>query len=79
MSKSIYIRKDFIGSLYHIIEECGELCAAAGKTLRWGPMSVNPELPPAEQETNLVWLRRELKDVREAAERLEAAIEKEYD
>lgn len=79
MSNPIYIRKDFLGSLYHVIEECGELCAAAGKTLRWGPMSVNPELPPAQQETNLVWLRRELKDVREAVERLEAAIEKEYD
>ena len=59
-----------------VVEECGELQAALGKTLRWGWHSVNPELPPAEQETNLVWVRREMEDVRLALQRLEAELAK---
>lgn len=50
-------------ALAHVIEECGELLAAAGKTVRWGWDSVNPEIPTDQQETNLDWLMRELDDL----------------
>lgn len=79
MTDPKYLRKGFDFCLAHAIEECGEFLSAAGKTQRWGAMSVNPELPPHEQETNLVWMRRELEHVKGAIERLEAAIEREYD
>jgi hypothetical protein len=49
--------------LAHVVEECGELQAALGKTLRWGLDSVNPELPVSEQETNEDWVLRESWDV----------------
>jgi len=55
-------------ALAHIVEECGEVLAAAGKTLRFGPGSINPELPEAEQETNIDWLNRELADLKQAIE-----------
>ena len=60
------------------VEELGELGAALGKTLRWGWTSVNPELPPGEQETNLLWVRREIQDVRGALENLERELAKEF-
>lgn len=47
----------------------GKMLAALGKTLRWGPQSVNPELPPEEQETNVEWLIREAEDLRAAIDR----------
>jgi len=74
MSNPRYLRTGFDFNLSHAIEECGEFLAAAGKTQRWGKWSVNPELPPKEQEPNLDWLRREMKDVRDAFDRLDAAI-----
>ena len=52
--------------LGYLIEECGEVLAAAGKTLRWGLESWNPELPEEQQETNRAWLLRELKDLSSA-------------
>jgi hypothetical protein len=52
--------------LAYLIEECGECLHAAGKTLRWGSNSVNPELPPEQQETNRDWLWRELADLNRA-------------
>lgn len=63
MVKRNYIRNDFDSILGHLIEECGEVLAAAGKTLRWGPDSYNPELPKDQRETNLAWLRREVADL----------------
>jgi hypothetical protein len=42
---------------------CGRTLAAAGKTLRWGTRSYNPELPEAERETNADWLRREVREL----------------
>jgi NTP pyrophosphatase (non-canonical NTP hydrolase) len=54
-------------ALGYLVEECGEVMAAVGKTQRWGLDSVNPELPPKEQEDNGDWVIRELDD-------LEAAI-----
>lgn len=61
------------------IEELGELQAALGKSLRWGWKSVNPELLPPDQETNLVWARREMQDVRDALDNLERELAKEFD
>lgn len=55
--------------LGYLIEELGEALAAAGKTIRWGPESVNPELSRGDRrygETNRQWLRRELVDAERA-------------
>ena len=52
------------------IEECGEALAAAGKTVRFGWDSFNPE-PDATSETNERWLMREIDDLKEAIEMLE--------
>ena len=62
-----YLPKGFANQLAHVVEECGEVLAAAGKTIRFGVFGVNPELPQSLQETNIDWLSRELED-------LEAAI-----
>lgn len=61
--------------LAHVAEELGEAAAAAGKSLRWGLNSVNPEVPPDERETNWAWLQREMTDVKGAWERLQQAVE----
>lgn len=49
-----------------LIEECGEVLAAAGKSVRWGLDSVNPELKLEDRERNRDWLFRELKDLQAA-------------
>lgn len=64
--KPQYRSKSATQALSHVVEEMGEAIAAAGKTLRWGPQSVNPELPPEQQERNIDWLARELDDVQRA-------------
>lgn len=74
MSDERFLQFGFEKQLAHVVEECGEVLAAAGKTQRWGPRSVNPLLPKAEQETNLNWLERELKDLDGAVKRLRATI-----
>lgn len=51
------------------IEECGEALAAAGKTVRFGWDSYNPE-PGTSDESNENWLRREVQDLEEAITRL---------
>jgi hypothetical protein len=53
-------REQFYG---YLVEEAGEVLAAAGKTLRWGELSANPELPPAKRVTNIAWLRAEMSDL----------------
>jgi hypothetical protein len=58
----------------YLVEECGEVQAAAGKTLRWGLESFNPELPEHERETNREWLLREMVDVEGAVARLRRII-----
>jgi hypothetical protein len=78
MSDKRFLQDGFEKRLAHAIEECGEFLAAAGKTQRWGPMSVNPLLGPTKQETNIAWLKRELTDVQEAMARLSATINDEY-
>jgi len=70
-----YLRPGFDFALAHAIEEAGEFLAAAGKSLRWGLDSVNPELPAEEQETNAAWLFRELEDLQGALERLKPLID----
>jgi len=47
-----FLQDGFDKQLSHVIEECGEVLAAAGKTQRWGRESVNPLLPLDKQETN---------------------------
>lgn len=73
-----FLQDGFDKRLSHLIEECGETIAAAGKLQRHGPYSVNPLLPSAEQETNLAWLRREMSDLRTAMHRLDQAIAEEF-
>jgi hypothetical protein len=53
-------------AMAHAAEECGEVIAALGKSLRWGLDSVNPLLPVEQQETN-----REIADLRGALDRLD--------
>jgi hypothetical protein len=58
-----YMRPGVNFAIGKLIEECGELQAALGKSIRWGLGSVNPELPPEQQETNADWIDREINDV----------------
>jgi len=74
MSDPRFLQKGFKEQLAHAVEEMGEALAAAGKTQRWGALSVNPLLPPEQQELNITWLDRELADVEEAVSRLRATI-----
>lgn len=69
-----YLRPGFNFALAHAIEEAGEFLAAAGKTQRWGRLSTNPELPSNERETNAEWLRREMRDLTGALDRLNTAM-----
>lgn len=75
--KSEYEPKTLQQKLGYLVEECGEVQAAVGKTLRWGLHSTNPELPPEQQETNLDWILRELHDLGRAAAYAIAALEAE--
>lgn len=73
--KPKYEPKTWEQKLGYLVEEAGEVLAAAGKTLRWGPRSVNPELPPEQQEENAIWLWRELRDLKRAIRIIEDAQE----
>lgn len=80
MSDARYIRDDFDHCLAHVGEECGELVAAIGKTQRWGWQSINPELTardPLYRETNINWVQREMRDLREAMDRLQKCIDED--
>ena len=61
-----YRSKTMEQAVAHLAEELAEALQAAAKGLRFGLTSVNPELPPAEQESNFIWLRREMVDVTRA-------------
>lgn len=65
-------REQFYG---YLIEEAGEVMAAAGKTLRWGEFSTNPEIPKGKRVTNVAWLRSEMRDLRGAIERMETWLD----
>ncbi len=71
MTQAKYMRPGLDFAVGKAIEEAGELGAALGKTLRWGWDSYNPDLPPAERESNEQWVRREIADVRGALDNLE--------
>jgi NTP pyrophosphatase (non-canonical NTP hydrolase) len=70
-----FLQRGFKNQLAHVVEECGEVLAAAGKTQRWGLYGVNPLLKPEDQETNREWLERELKDLQKAIKRLQKTID----
>jgi hypothetical protein len=78
MTQERYMRPGLDFAVGKAIEELGELQVelslqqaalgrmqqSLGKTLRWGWASVNPELQRHEQESNAIWVRREIKQVR---------------
>jgi hypothetical protein len=64
--KSQYAPRTLEQKLAYFVEECGEVLAAVGKTQRWGPVGVNPELPDEKRETNAAWILRELPDLERA-------------
>lgn len=61
-----YVPRTPVQKLGYLVEESGEVLAAAGKALRFGLDSTNVELPQEEQETNRDWLRREIVDLQRA-------------
>ena len=61
-----YYPKTIIQKLGYLVEECGEVQAAVGKTIRWGLDSYNPDLPEKEREPNRDWILREIKDLEQA-------------
>lgn len=75
MSDPRFLQSGFDKQLAHLVEECGEVLAAAGKTQRWGRDSVNPLIPANQQETNEAWLRREIADLRQAIDRLDKTMD----
>lgn len=77
MSDKRFVCEGFDINLKHLVEECGEVLSAAGKTLRFGPMSYNPDHPPEEREPNCRWLHRELEDLQDTISRLKAAMREE--
>ncbi len=78
MSDPRFLQVGFGPQLAHLVEEAGEVLAAAGKTQRWGALSVNPLLPPEQQEMNITWLKREMGDLRAAMDRLDATIAEQF-
>lgn len=66
IQKPEYVPVTVEQKLGYLVEECGEVLSAAGKSLRWGLESFNPELPVNERELNREWLHRELRDLRRA-------------
>lgn len=62
----------------YLIEECGEVQAALGKSVRWGMESYNPELPEDQREYNFQWILRELKDLKRAIRFVEKFIKENY-
>jgi NTP pyrophosphatase (non-canonical NTP hydrolase) len=74
MSDPKYIRRGVDFAIAHLVEECGEVLAAAGKTQRFGLDSYNPELHPELRETNRDWLLRELCDLQDAILRVRHEI-----
>ena len=63
-------------ALGYLVEECGEVLAAAGKSQRWGLDSWNPTLPEVERETNENWLLRELRDLETAIKLVRRFVER---
>lgn len=53
-------------ALGYLVEECGEVLQAIGKTMRHGTRSSNPDLPLEKRELNKDWILREIKDLKQA-------------
>ena len=78
MSDPAYLQPDnLLFCLAHVVEEAGEVLSAAGKTQRWGFTSYDPTVPVERRESNANWLKREMKDLREAIRRLEDCMIRE--
>jgi hypothetical protein len=69
-----YAPKTLEQKIGYLVEECGEVLAAVGKTQRWGFESWNPELPKHERETNREWILRELVDLERAIDLVRCGI-----
>lgn len=74
MTDPRFAPKTPLGRLFKLVEEAGEVAHAAGKVGRHGYLSVNPLLPKDQQETNAAWLRREMRDLKDAIADVEADI-----
>ena len=74
MTDQKYMRPGLTFAVGKTVEECGELCAALGKTIRWGWNSYNPELPSDKRVFNIDWVRAEMNDVREALDNLKKEL-----
>lgn len=74
MSDPRYLQPELEKRFDHLVEECGEFISAYGKMRRWGAFSVNPELDPEIQETNLDWVTNEMNDIIEAIERVKEKL-----
>ena len=77
--KSEYTPQNIGQVLGYLAEECGEVTVAVGKTIRWGLLSVNPESPPEQRETNAAWIARELEDLERAIRFYREAMEQAAD
>ena len=75
MTDPRYMRPGLDFAVGKAVEEAGEFLAAMGKTMRWGWASVNPELPPDKQESNLSWVRREMADLYGALDNLKREMD----
>lgn len=77
MSESEYVdaTRSVKQCLGYLIEECGETMAAAGKSIRWGLDSFNPELG-SDSERNYQWLLREMADLEVAIGKLRSSMPK---
>jgi NTP pyrophosphatase (non-canonical NTP hydrolase) len=64
--KPEYVPRTLVQKLGKLVEECGEVQQAVGKSLRFGLAGVNPELPKEQQETNCDYLLREIEGLEEA-------------
>jgi len=75
-----YMPKTVETTLGYLVEECGEVLAAVGKTQRWGLDSSNPELRArpgdfdVKPEKNREWILRELLDLENAIKLTRLAI-----
>lgn len=72
--KEQYEPKTVEQKLGYLVEECGEVLAAVGKSLRWGLESFNPEIPIEKRETNRQWALREIQDLKGAIRRIEEVL-----
>lgn len=64
--------------LGYLVEECGEVMSAVGKSQRWGLESFNPEIPEDDAEKIFEWILRELKDLRRAIKFVEFHLKDNY-